>query len=56
MEFKESSIVLSSLEAEHIATTFRAHEIVWLRGILEDMKQHQEEPTIIHYDNIQQFL
>ena len=47
MEFKESSIALSSLEAEHIATTFRAYEIIWLRGILEDMQQHQEKPTII---------
>ena len=48
---KQPSTALSSSEAEYTAVTSTACQAVWLRRILEDMKQHQPEATIIHCDN-----
>ena len=48
---KQPSTALSSSEVEYIAVTSTACQAVWLRRILEDMKQHQSEATIIHCDN-----
>jgi hypothetical protein len=48
---KQPSPVLSSSEAEYITVTSTACQAVWLRRILEDMKQHKQEATIIHRDN-----
>ncbi|KAK0578502.1 hypothetical protein LWI29_011456 [Acer saccharum] len=48
---KQLSPTLSSSEAEYIAVTSAACQVVWLRRILEDMKQHQKVPTVVHCDN-----
>lgn len=37
---KQSSTTLSSTEAEYMAATSAACQAVWLRRVLEDMKQH----------------
>ncbi|KAI9178204.1 hypothetical protein LWI28_023811 [Acer negundo] len=48
---KQPSTALSSLEVEYMATTSAACQAVWLRRILEDIKQHQKAPTVVHCDN-----
>jgi len=48
---KQPSTALSSSEDEYIAVTSIACQAIWLRRILEDMKQHQQEATINHCDN-----
>jgi hypothetical protein len=42
---KQSSTALLFAEAKYIAVISTPCEIVWLRRILEDTKQHQEEAT-----------
>ncbi|KAI9200747.1 hypothetical protein LWI28_012696 [Acer negundo] len=48
---KQPSTALSSSEADYMAATSAACQAVWLRRILEDMKQHQKVPTVVHCDN-----
>ncbi|KAK4394744.1 Retrovirus-related Pol polyprotein from transposon TNT 1-94 [Sesamum angolense] len=38
-------------EAEYIAATATSNYAIWLRRILEDMREKQEEPTTIYCDN-----
>ena len=39
------------MEAEYKATVVASCEAVWLRRIMEDLKEEQKEATIIHCDN-----
>ncbi|KAD3337683.1 hypothetical protein E3N88_33203 [Mikania micrantha] len=48
---KQSTVALSSSEAEYIAATAAACQGVWLRRILEDLGCDQELPTTIFCDN-----
>jgi hypothetical protein len=48
---KQSSIYLSSIEAEYIATTECCTQVEWMKKTLQDIKIVFEEPTIIHCDN-----
>lgn len=48
---KQSSIALSSIEAEYIAACVGAREAVWLRKLLAGLFGQSLEPTIIHCDN-----
>ncbi|KAI9170383.1 hypothetical protein LWI28_027097 [Acer negundo] len=48
---KQPSTALSSSEAEYMAATSASCQTVWLRRILEDMKQHQKVSTVVHCDN-----
>ena len=48
---KQSSIALSSSEAEYMVVTASACQAVWLRRIMDDMKQTRVEATTIYYDN-----
>lgn len=48
---KESSVALSSTEAEYIASSLGAKEVVWLRTLLFDLFKKSLKPTIIYCDN-----
>ena len=45
-------MALSSSEAEYISATSAACEIIWLRRILQDLRQDTEDPTTIYCDNM----
>jgi hypothetical protein len=48
---KQSSLALSTAEAEYIALSVAVCEAVWLRKLLTDLFDHEMDPTIIHCDN-----
>jgi hypothetical protein len=48
---KQSSVALSTAEAEYIALSVVVRKIVWLHKILTDLFDHEMDPTIIHCDN-----
>ncbi|XP_074558519.1 secreted RxLR effector protein 161-like [Curcuma longa] len=49
---KQRSVALSSAEAEYVDATDAACEAIWLRRLLKDLQQVQEQPTVIHCDNM----
>ena len=48
---KQSSVALSTTEAEYIALSVAVREAIWLRKLLTDLFDHEMDPTIIHCDN-----
>ena len=48
---KQTSISLSTTEAEYSATTECCTQVEWMKKTLQDIKVVFEEPTIIHCDN-----
>jgi hypothetical protein len=48
---KQSSVALSTTEAEYIALSVAVREAVWLRKLLTDFFDHEMDPTTIHCDN-----
>ncbi|KAG6494325.1 hypothetical protein ZIOFF_049349 [Zingiber officinale] len=48
---KQSSVALSSAEAEYIVANEVVREAVWLRRILVDLPQKGTDPTLIYCDN-----
>jgi Reverse transcriptase (RNA-dependent DNA polymerase) len=48
---KQSTVALSSSEAEYVAVNSAACQVIWLRKILEDVGQEQQQPTQIYCDN-----
>ena len=48
---KQTSVALSSAEAEHIAACMVVQEAVWLRKLLVGLFGHRLEPTVIRCDN-----
>lgn len=48
---KNQSIALSSTEAEYIVDTTTTCQTVWLRWILEELKQKHVKPTVILFNN-----
>ncbi|KAL0314080.1 UNVERIFIED_CONTAM: hypothetical protein Sangu_2252400 [Sesamum angustifolium] len=51
---KQATVEQSSAEAEYIAAAATSNHAIWLRRILEDMGEKQEEPTTIYCDTSQQ--
>ena len=49
---KQTTVALSSAEAEYMAATSAACEATWLRKILQDVQQDSKTPTVIHCDNM----
>jgi Reverse transcriptase (RNA-dependent DNA polymerase) len=49
---KQDRISKSSTEAEYCAMSSASAEIVWLRGLLEDLGFPQSSPTQLHADNL----
>ncbi|KAL0359588.1 UNVERIFIED_CONTAM: hypothetical protein Sangu_0808200 [Sesamum angustifolium] len=48
---KQANVAQSSAEAEYIAAAATSNQAIWLRRILEDIGEKQEEPTTIYCDN-----
>ncbi|KAL0386084.1 UNVERIFIED_CONTAM: hypothetical protein Sradi_3002700 [Sesamum radiatum] len=48
---KQATVAQFSAEAEYIAAAATSNQAIWLRRILEDMGEKQEEPTTIYCDN-----
>ena len=49
---KQSTVALSTTEAEYISATSTACEAVWIRRILADLRQEQNTPTKLYCDNM----
>jgi hypothetical protein len=48
---RQHSIALSSTEAEIMAASLAAAEIIFLRGLLREMGVDMTEPTVLYVDN-----
>jgi hypothetical protein len=48
---KQTSIALSSMEAEYISRAHAAKEAVWLRQLLSELSIDTSSPTILHVNN-----
>lgn len=48
---KQPITALSSTEAEYVAVTFAACQAIWIRGILSELQEQQNTPTVIFCDN-----
>jgi hypothetical protein len=48
---KQTSVALSTAEAEYIALSVAVREAVWLRKLLADLFGHVLDSTVIHCDN-----
>lgn len=48
---KQSTVALSSTEAEYMALTQAIQEAMWLKQLDEDLFEKKSEPIIIHCDN-----
>lgn len=48
---KQTSVALSSAEAEYVALSVGATEAIWLRMLLRDLHKNLTEPTVIREDN-----
>lgn len=49
---KQTSVALSSMEAEYVALSEACRELLWLRKLLEDFGFKQQGPTTVFEDNI----
>ena len=48
---KQPIVTISSAEAEYVAATSTACQVVWMRRVLLDLQHNHEEPTPILCDN-----
>jgi hypothetical protein len=48
---KQTTVALSSTEAEYIAASNAGKEAVWLRRLLTNLGIDSSQPTILHVDN-----
>ena len=48
---RQSTVALSSTEAEYVSASLACQEAVWLRALLDDLNFVQEESTVIKEDN-----
>jgi hypothetical protein len=48
---KQQSVAQSSVEAEYVSTALATSQAIWLRRILEDIGEKQEEAIHLHCDN-----
>ena len=47
----QSTIALSSAEAEYVSLSMCARDILWLRNVLFEVGFPQEEPSAVYEDN-----
>ena len=47
----QQPVAVSTTEAEYMAASYCASEVVFLRGLLEDLEFPQRGPTLMHEDN-----
>lgn len=48
---KQTTVALSSTEAEYVSLSSSVCEAIWLRGLLKELNQVVNKPTIIYEDN-----
>jgi hypothetical protein len=48
---KQTSVALSSTEAEYVAAATASQEIIWLRQLLQDLGEATTGPTLLYEDN-----
>ena len=48
---RQTSVALSTIEAEYMALSQATQEAVWLRTLLEDLRKESQSPTTIMEDN-----
>ncbi|KAD6452986.1 hypothetical protein E3N88_07691 [Mikania micrantha] len=48
---KQSTVALSSCEAEYMAATAAACQAIWLKGLIADITDEKEKPVVIKIDN-----
>ncbi len=48
---KQGTVSLSSSEAEYVAASESVRDILWLRTLLDDLNQAQQQPTTLFIDN-----
>lgn len=48
---RQSSVCLSTTEAEYVAAAHAAKEAIWLRQLLRDLGETIREPTLLYVDN-----
>ena len=48
---KQSSVALSTAEAQYIALSVAVREVVWLQKLLTNLFDHEMDPITIHCDN-----
>ena len=49
---KQSTVALSTTEAEYIALTHAAKQLTWIRRLLNEISLEQRDPTAICCDNL----
>ena len=47
----QTSVALSSMESEYMATSAAAQEAIWLNRLLEEMGFRSERPIVLYEDN-----
>lgn len=48
---KQNSVTLSSMEAEYCALSETCQELLWIRRLLKDFNEEQQQPTLVFEDN-----
>lgn len=48
---KQTSVALSTAEAEYVALSCATQEVVWLRQLMSELRLEQSKPTLIYEDN-----
>ena len=48
---KQTSVALSSTEAEYVSLSLSACEAIWLRGLLKELNEIVNKSTVIYEDN-----
>lgn len=48
---KQTSVCLSTTEAEYVAASQATKEVIWLQELLNDIGEKVNKPTILHIDN-----
>lgn len=48
---KQTSVALSTTEAEYVALSIATQEAVWLKQLLSELRIEQSKPTVVYEDN-----
>ena len=48
---KQTSVALSTAEAEYIALAYASQEAIWLRRLMTELRMEQSKPTLIYENN-----
>ena len=51
MSKKQELVTLSTMEAEYVATTHAAKELLWFRRLISEIFRSLRQPILLHCDN-----